>query len=55
MQIINNKIILILIIFVFALQQNLYALGKRKNFLSHGPSVSSFAQGETILNNLNDP
>ena len=55
MQIINNKIILILVIFLFALQQNLYASGKRKNFLSHGPSVSSFAQGETVLNNLNDP
>ena len=33
---------------------NIYA-GKRKNFFSHGPSVSSFAQGETVLNNLNEP
>lgn len=55
MQIINNKIILFSLIFFFALQQNLYASGKRKNFLSHGPSVSAFAQGETVLNNLNDP
>ena len=54
MQIVNNKIILILILSLFC-TVNLYASGKRKNFLSHGPSVSSFAQGETVLNNLNDP
>ncbi len=54
MQAFNNKIILsILIIFLFI--SSGYANGKRKNFLSHGPSVSSFAQGETILNNLDDP
>ena len=54
MQNFNNKIILILIILIFTVL-NIYAIGKRKNFLSHGPSVSSFAQGETVLNNLNDP
>ncbi len=54
MQTFNNKIILILIISLFAVA-NVYAKGKRKNFLSHGPSVSSFAQGETVLNNLDDP
>ncbi|MBQ3834961.1 MAG: hypothetical protein II816_05560, partial [Elusimicrobia bacterium] len=54
MQAFNNKIILsILIIFLFF--SSSYADGKRKNFLSHGPSVSSFAQGETVLNNLDDP
>ncbi|MCR4662962.1 MAG: tetratricopeptide repeat protein [Endomicrobiaceae bacterium] len=54
MQIVNNKIILILIISIFAVQ-NIYAAGKRKNFLSHGPSVSAFSQGETALNSLDDP
>ena len=54
MQIINNKIIIILIASLI-LAQNIYASGKRKNFLSHGPSVSSFSQGETSLNNLEDP
>ena len=54
MQIINNKIILILIISIL-LVQNIYAVGKRKNFLSHGPSVSAFSQGETALNSLDDP
>ena len=54
MQTISNKIILILIISI-CIVSNIYATGKRKNFLSHGPSVSSFAQGETALNNLNDP
>ena len=54
MQIISNKIILILIISIL-LVQNIYATGKRKNFLSHGPSVSSFSQGETALNSLDDP
>lgn len=54
MQNFNNKIILILIISVL-LVQNIYGVGKRKNFLSHGPSVSGFAQGETVLNNLDDP
>ncbi len=54
MQIVNNKIILILII-SFLVVQNIYATGKRKNFLSHGPSVSSFSQGETVLNSLDDP
>ena len=54
MQIINNKIILVLIISIFVFQ-NIYADGKRKNFLSHGPSVSAFSQGETALNSLDDP
>lgn len=54
MQIVSNKIILILIISIL-LVQNIYATGKRKNFLSHGPSVSSFSQGETALNSLDDP
>ena len=54
MQIINNKIVLILIISI-SIISNIYATGKRKNFLSHGPSVSSFAQGETALNSLEDP
>ena len=54
MQIVSNKIIVILIISIL-LVQNLYAVGKRKNFLSHGPSVSAFAQGETALNSLDDP
>ena len=54
MQIVNNKIILILIISIL-LVQNIYATGKRKNFLSHGPSVSAFSQGETALNSLDDP
>ena len=54
MQIINNKIILILVISIFVVQ-NIYATGKRKNFLSHGPSVSAFSQGETALNSLDDP
>lgn len=54
MQIVNYKIIFILILNVFILQ-NLYAEGKRKNFLSHGSSVSAFSQGETALNNINDP
>ena len=51
MQIINNKIILALIISIFVVQ-NIYGEGKRKNFLSHGPSVSAFSQGETTLNSL---
>ena len=54
MQIINNKIIIVLIISIFAFQ-NIYAAGTRKNFLSHGPSVSAFSQGETALNSLDDP
>jgi hypothetical protein len=54
MQIINNKIIIVLIISIFAFQ-NIYAAGTRKNFLSHGPSVSAFSQGETTLNSLDDP
>ena len=54
MQIVNNKIILILIISIFVFQ-NIYASGTRKNFLSHGPSVSAFSQGETALNSLDDP
>ncbi len=54
MQIVNNKIILVLIISILVVQ-NIYATGTRKNFLSHGPSVSSFSQGETALNSLDDP
>ena len=54
MQIINNKIIIIFSL-VILVTVNIYASGKRKNFFSHGPSVSSFAQGETVLNNLNEP
>ena len=54
MQIVNNKIILVLIISIFVVQ-NIYATGKRKNFLSHGPSVVAFSQGETALNSLDDP
>ena len=54
MQIISNKIVLILIISI-SIISNIYAAGKRKNFLSHGPSVSAFAQGETALNSLEDP
>jgi len=54
MQIINNKIIIILGL-VILVTVNIHASGKRKNFFSHGPSVSSFAQGETVLNNLNEP
>ncbi len=54
MQTFNNKIILVLVISLLFVA-NVYAKGKRKNFLSHGPSVSSFAQGETVLNNLDDP
>ncbi len=54
MQIISNKIVLILIISI-SIISNVYAAGKRKNFLSHGPSVSAFAQGETALNSLEDP
>ncbi len=54
MQTVNNKIIFILILLMFFIT-NAYAKGQRKNFLSHGPSVSSFAQGETALNNLDDP
>lgn len=50
----NNKVILSLILCFLAVG-NLYPQGARKNFLSHGPSVSSFAQGETVLNNDNDP
>lgn len=54
MQIVNNKIILILVISII-LVQNIYGSGTRKNFLSHGPSVSAFSQGETALNSLDDP
>ena len=54
MQTINNKIIIIFILIILS-AANIYAAGKRKNFFSHGPSVSSFAQGETVLNNLNEP
>ena len=54
MQIVNNKIILILIISILVVQ-NIYCAGTRKNFLSHGPSVSAFSQGETALNSLDDP
>ena len=54
MQIVNNKVIIVLVASLI-LAQNLYASGKRKNFLSHGPSVSAFSQGETALNNLQDP
>lgn len=54
MQTFNNKIIFVLIISLF-FTVDVFAKGKRKNFLSHGPSVSSFAQGETILNNLDGP
>lgn len=54
MQTVNYKIILILIISIFV-AQNIFATGKRKNFLSHGPSVSAFSQGETTLNSLDDP
>ncbi|WP_413853659.1 hypothetical protein [Candidatus Ruminimicrobium bovinum] len=53
MQIINNKIIIIFSLVILA-AVNICA-GQRKNFFSHGPSVSSFAQGETVLNNLNEP
>lgn len=54
MQTFNNKIILSALL-VLALCATLYPQGTRKNFLSHGPSVSAFAQGETVLNNINDP
>ena len=54
MQIISNKIISILIILILIVQ-NIYGSGTRKNFLSHGPSVSAFSQGETSLNSLDDP
>ena len=54
MQIVSNKIVLILIILI-SIISNIYATGKRKNFLSYGPSVSAFAQGETALNSLEDP
>lgn len=54
MQTFNYKIILILIISIFVFE-NAFATGKRKNFLSHGPSVSAFSQGETALNSLDDP
>ncbi len=54
MQTFNNKIILSVSI-CFLVIANIYPQGTRKNFLSHGPSVSSFAQGETVLNNNNDP
>ncbi len=54
MQASYNKITFVLILF-FVLSINADAQGKRKNFLSHGPSVAAFAQGETILNNINDP
>jgi len=54
MQTFNNKIILSAVL-VLTLCSNLYPQGARKNFLSHGPSVSSFSQGETVLNNINDP
>lgn len=54
MQTTGNKIILILMILT-CIVSNIFAAGKRKNFLSHGPSVSAFAQGETALNSLDDP
>ncbi|MDD5021002.1 MAG: hypothetical protein PHR82_02560 [Endomicrobiaceae bacterium] len=54
MQTFNNKVILS-VISCFLAVVNLYPQGARKNFLSHGPSVSSFAQGETVLNNNDDP
>ena len=54
MQIVNNKIILVLIISILVVQ-SIYCEGQRKNFLSHGPSVSAFSQGETVLNSLDDP
>ena len=54
MQVINYKIIGIVLFGLF-ISGEIDAKGKRKNFLSHGPSVSSFSQGETVLNNLNDP
>lgn len=54
MQTFNNKIILSAAL-VLTLCSNLYPYGARKNFLSHGPSVSAFSQGETVLNNINDP
>lgn len=54
MQIINYKITTILTL-IFLVSTCLYAEGKRKNFLSHGPSVSAFSQGETVLNNIDDP
>ncbi|MFA7073966.1 MAG: hypothetical protein WC234_02115, partial [Endomicrobiaceae bacterium] len=54
MQTINYKIITILTLILIT-SADLYSEGKRKNFLSHGPSVSAFSQGETVLNNIDDP
>lgn len=50
-----NKIIVFLLVFIFAaVQTGEAANGRRKHFLSHGPSVTAFAAGETVFSAYRD-
>jgi len=40
---------------MFAIQFSYAASGRRKHFLSHGPSVASFGAGETVFSGYKDP
>jgi tetratricopeptide (TPR) repeat protein len=57
MQNISNKIITIIVLFTFVANSQLVyaALGRRKHFLSHGPSVSAFGAGESVFAAYKDP
>lgn len=50
------KVITILLLAILFIAQLSYAAsGRRKHFLSHGPSVASFGAGETLFAGFNDP
>jgi tetratricopeptide (TPR) repeat protein len=57
MQNIGNKIIIVitLLFFIFAHQLVYATSGRRKHFLSHGPSVSAFGAGESVFAAYEDP
>jgi hypothetical protein len=52
-----NKIIAIIVLFliVVSVQVSYSASGRRKHFLSHGPSVASFGAGESVFSAYKDP
>ncbi|MDR1474853.1 MAG: hypothetical protein LBS38_04155 [Endomicrobium sp.] len=52
-----NKIIAVIVLFAILLnsQSSYSASGRRKHFLSHGPSVCSFGAGESVFAAYRDP
>ncbi|MDR1195339.1 MAG: hypothetical protein LBL00_02565 [Endomicrobium sp.] len=51
----HNKIIIFALALIFTAVQFAYgANGRRKNFLSHGPSVAAFSAGETVFSAYRD-